>query len=388
MAVIKKYWIFLFLFSFCFSTAKADYDFVADKLKQIENYRQDLYEIDNMLKENDLSIINYQQELAQINEELSYIIKFINYVDKSQIADYDLIEDEIEIRNLKEKADNLKENLKNKIVNLYKSGKIYEDQLLLSSKSLNDFKIRLTYLNKFAESRKKEFDNIKETYYLLEDKKRLSFLKSREKLRYILDKKEDQRTLSEKKIIVENNLHDLLNVNDNLVRQRDKILNDIAVLEKIINERFVNPVFKINQVPNYPDSNFSLLKGKLILPVQSVNIIENFGNTFNRLTKTNSFNNGMDVSIAEGSDVKAIANGVVTEVTFLPVLGNIVIVEHENGYKSIYAIVKDISVNVDDEIVAGQIIGKTSQNFRGQSFHFELWKDDVPLDPKQWLRLN
>jgi septal ring factor EnvC (AmiA/AmiB activator) len=386
MAVIKKYWIFLFLF--CFSTAKADYDFVADKLKQIENYRRDLYDIDNMLKGNELSITVYQQELAQINEELSYIIKFISYVDKSQIADYDLIEDEIEIRNLKEKADNLKENLKNKIINLYKSGEIYEDQLLLSSKSLNDFKIRLTYLNKFAESRKKEFDNIKETYYLLEDKKRLSFLKSREKLNYILDKKEDQRTLSEKKIIIENNLHDLINVNDNLIRQRSKILNDIAVLEKIISERVVNPVFRISQIPDYSDSNLSLLKGKLILPVQSVNIIENFGNTFNKLTRTNSFNNGMDVSIAEGSDVRAIANGIVSEITFLPVLGNIIIVEHENGYKSIYAIVKEMNVNIDDEVVAGQIIGKTSQNFRGQSFHFELWKDGIPLDPKQWLRLN
>ena len=168
MAIIKKYWIVLFLL--CFNTAKADYDFVADKLKQIENYKQNLYEIDNMLKANELSISNYQEELAQINEELNYIIKFISYVDKSKIADYDLIEDEIEIRNLKEKADNLKENLKNKIVNLYKSGKNYEDQLLLSSKSLNDFKIKLTYLNKFAESRKKEFDNIRETYYLLEDK--------------------------------------------------------------------------------------------------------------------------------------------------------------------------------------------------------------------------
>jgi murein DD-endopeptidase MepM/ murein hydrolase activator NlpD len=177
-------------------------------------------------------------------------------------------------------------------------------------------------------------------------------------------------------------------VNDNLIRQRSKILNDIAVLEKIISERVVNPVFRISQIPDYSDSNLSLLKGKLILPVQSVNIIENFGNTFNKLTRTNSFNNGMDVSIAEGSDVRAIANGIVSEITFLPVLGNIIIVEHENGYKSIYAIVKEMNVNIDDEVVAGQIIGKTSQNFRGQSFHFELWKDGIPLDPKQWLRLN
>lgn len=385
MAVIKKYYFILFIFFF--NAAYADYDFTADKLKQIENFRQNLYEIDNMLKGNEAAISGYEQELANIDEELSYIIKFISYVDKSKISDYDLIEDEIEIRSLKDKADNLKENLKNKIVNLYKSGSLYEDQLLLSSKSLNDFRIRLTYLNRFAESRKKEFDNIKETYYLLEDKKRLSFLKSREKLRYILDKKEDQRTLSEKKIIIENNLHDLINVNDNLKRQKDKINNDITKLEKIINERLVNPVFRINQVPDYSAQSLDNLKGRLILPVESVNLIEDFGITINKETGTKSFNNGIDVSIAEDSDVKVIADGIVVEVTFLPVLGNFMIIDHGNGFRSVYAIMKDINVNIDDEVIAGQIIGKTSQNFRGQSFHFELWKDDMPLDPKQWVKL-
>lgn len=386
MGIIKKYLFILFILFF--NNAYADYDFIADKLKQVENYKQDLNAIDNMLKENETSISNYEQELAKIDEELSYIIKFISFVDRSKITDYDLIEDEIEIRSLKEKADNLKENLKNKIVNLYKSGSLYEDQLLLSSKSLNDFRIRLTYLNKFAESRKKEFDNIKETYYLLEDKKRLSFLKSREKLKYILDKKEDQRTLSEKKILIENNLHELINVNDNLKRQRDKIYRDITSLEKLINERLVNPVFRINQTPDYTAQSLDNLKGRLILPVQSVNLIEDFGSTYNKETGTRSFNNGIAVSIAEDSEVKSIADGIVIEKTFIPVLGNFVIIDHGNGFRSVYAIMKDINVNIEDEVFAGQIIGKTSQNFRGQSFHFELWKDDAALDPKQWLRLN
>ncbi|MFA5405034.1 MAG: M23 family metallopeptidase, partial [Ignavibacteria bacterium] len=111
-----------------------------------------------------------------------------------------------------------------------------------------------------------------------------------------------------------------------------------------------------------------------------------FGKSINPETKTVTYNNGVDVSISLGSEVKSVADGKVEVISFLPYFGNIIIIQHDDNFRSVYAIVKDINIQINSQVRAGDVIAKTSENNNGQCFHFELWKNNSPLDPKQWIR--
>ena len=130
------------------------------------------------------------------------------------------------------------------------------------------------------------------------------------------------------------------------------------------------------------------MKGRLILPVQSVDIIEDFGTQMNQNTLAVSYNNGIDVSIAKGSEVVSVADGVVESVSYIPSIGDVIIINHGNEYRTVYGLIDNIAVSVGDEVTAGKVIAFTSDNLDGQSFHFELWKDKEPQNPKFWFSRN
>jgi len=234
--------------------------------------------------------------------------------------------------------------------------------------------------------RKKDFDRIRNNQYLLEEKKKIYNLEAREKLDYITKKREDQRTLLEQKILNENTLKSLNYENENLNRQiehKRKMINEIENYLSILKSDFI---YEIDQKIDYAGKPFESLKQKLIIPVQSVNILSDFGESINPETRTITYNNGIDVSIAKGSDVKCVATGVVEDIQFIPTLGNVIIIKHDSIYKTIYATVEDITVTKNSSVNTGMIIAKTSENINGQSFHFELWINNYPTDPKFWFR--
>ena len=96
-------------------------------------------------------------------------------------------------------------------------------------------------------------------------------------------------------------------------------------------------------------------------------------------------NEGIDVSIAENSEVRCIADGIVENIFDIPLYRRVIIVFHNNGYRSIYGLVKNISVSIQSKVKAGEVIAYTSQNLDGQLFHFEIRKNLIPEDPKYWV---
>ena len=99
-----------------------------------------------------------------------------------------------------------------------------------------------------------------------------------------------------------------------------------------------------------------------------------------------SINNGVDFSIAKGSRVYAVASGVVTMLGEIPFYGKIIIITHDNGFRTVYSSLSETNVNVGDNIKLNQVIGKSGETLEGQTMHFELWQNASPLNPREWLR--
>jgi murein DD-endopeptidase MepM/ murein hydrolase activator NlpD len=382
--------IFIFLFLFrVFNSAFADYNFLEDKRKQILLHKIDIENFESKLLNISLELNKLYIDLKKYDEEIAKVSALLLSLDSMNLLSSDKnFLSEVEIINYNKKIDLIKNSYKQKIIWIYKHGQSYNLELLFSSTSLNDLARRIQYLNKISLLRKRDLEKIKYLQFIIDEKDKVLNLGRKEKLKYINEKKDNQKTLTEERFLIENRIQDLKNeseiVNRQIFRKRE-LINKLNIEYNLVQK---DAIYKIDQSVNYKTDDIDSLKGKLILPVNSVNVLYDYGKIINSALGIFTYNNGMDVSIVRGSDVKCIANGFVENIFIVPYLGNVILIKHNGEYRTVYGVIQDLNIKKGETVRAGQIIAKTSENINGQSFHFEFWKGQNPVDPKKWLRIK
>ena len=101
------------------------------------------------------------------------------------------------------------------------------------------------------------------------------------------------------------------------------------------------------------------------------------------------FHKGMDFAVAYGTDVRAAAKGKVIFAGAKGGYGNCVIVAHGNGLATLYGHLSTISVKANDVINVNQVIAKSGNSGRstGPHLHYEVHKNNTPVNPKLFLNL-
>lgn len=131
---------------------------------------------------------------------------------------------------------------------------------------------------------------------------------------------------------------------------------------------------------------FSDLKGKLRLPVVG-ELTNRFGGP---REDTGTPWKGLFIKAREGQPVKAIASGRVVFADWLRGFGNLIIVDHGDGYMSLYADNESLYKQVGEQVKAGDTIA-TVGNSGGNpqtGLYFELRHESKPLDPLNWITLK
>ena len=387
MMIIKTVSNILLLILILINISYGNYNRREDLQNQITVYRYEISNFNEVIKKNLIDINMLNQKLKELNDR---IILLSSLFDKTGDTKGDtkekLLSAEAEFIKYNDKIEKLKSDFKRKVLWLYKSGSDYTLEVLFSSKSFNDFYTRLEYMNKISQLRKNDFLRINQEEIVLEEKKKILNMNKNDFAKYLKEKKDDYRQLMEEKNKIEYSLNAKKDENENLQRQINRKENYISKLQYNINIFPDGYVYKTDSTINYNNRPFDSLKGLLILPVQSVDIIFDFGKSIDPVTRTILNNNGADVSISLGSEVKCVADGFVEEIRYIPFYGNTIIINHNNSYRTVYSVLKDINVIVKENIPAGKVIATTGENLNGQSFHFELWNDYTPLDPKPWFK--
>ncbi|MBI5404555.1 MAG: peptidoglycan DD-metalloendopeptidase family protein [Ignavibacteriae bacterium] len=382
---MKIFFPILSFLLFLYASLHADYNYRDDLTRQLNIYKADIEFLNKKIEDAKKLIKQYEMQLSKINDSIVLYTAFTdNNVNPG--SDNKFFTDEVRLIKTRESIEKMKADFHKRILWLYKHGSDYNTQVLFSSKSLNDFYVRLEYLNKISEMRKKDFDRLKRELSVLEEKKRLSKMNRDEYSRFMQEKKDSRKILLERKSAAEKVISELKDEIEMNGRQIERKLNFTDKIERELFNYNVSAIYKIDQSITYKNLQFGETKGRLIFPVQSVNIISDFGKSTNPETKSVSYNNGMDVSVAKGSEVRCIADGKVELIYYIPYFGNVIIINHDGNYRSVYAIVKDINVSTYQIVRAGSLIARTGENNNGQCFHFELWKDNSPLDPKLWIK--
>ena len=100
---------------------------------------------------------------------------------------------------------------------------------------------------------------------------------------------------------------------------------------------------------------------------------------------------GIDIASVEGEefDVQASLSGTVTEVKEDPILGNVVIMSHENEVMTYYSSLGEVSVKAGSKIKQGETIGTAGKNLFGKDngthVHFEIRKDSKEINPESYF---
>lgn len=113
-----------------------------------------------------------------------------------------------------------------------------------------------------------------------------------------------------------------------------------------------------------------------------------FGYRTDPFTGRRSWHSGVDFAAKHGSDVVSVAAGVVTWAESRHGYGELVEINHGNGYKTRYAHNSEIKVKVGEVVKRGQVIALVGSSGRatGPHVHFEVYKNDRRVDPASYIR--
>ena len=96
-------------------------------------------------------------------------------------------------------------------------------------------------------------------------------------------------------------------------------------------------------------------------------------------------NRGIDILVEPNTSVRAIFQGEVTGI--LDVMGTKVLMIRHGEYLSVYQNLASVNVKKGDKVSTKQTVGTVAKSSTNNTYelHFEVWKNNVYLNPNQWL---
>jgi murein hydrolase activator len=139
----------------------------------------------------------------------------------------------------------------------------------------------------------------------------------------------------------------------------------------------------IEAVPFDPNAPFAQLRGKLAWPVAG-----RIGVNYGALLAGGLRSTGVEIEAERGADVHAVHEGRVVYADWLPGRGLLIILDHGNGYYSLYGHNEQLFRQAGTRVKAGETIA-TAGDTGGRKepgLYFEIRRAGKPVDPRGWFR--
>ncbi len=169
--------------------------------------------------------------------------------------------------------------------------------------------------------------------------------------------------------------------NNNLLQEIDLKLNELKSKLKLQNTSFDELLIIANNKKDY------LAKIPAIQPVsnkQLDRIGSGFGYRTDPFYRTSRFHAGIDFTAPRGVDVYSTADGTIKEIRHeIWGYGQHIIIDHGNGFTTLYAHLSKISVKAGTKVKRGQLIGLVGSTGKSTAphLHYEVRKDGEPINP-------
>ena len=368
--------------------------------RQIKAFERDLSSADEEEKISLQALENLDNQI-QLHKEVIRQTEISQKKLAGQIADT-----KRELEETKRDLEAIKNSFARYAVGIYKFGVKRDLEVIFSSGSFNQALVRAEYINRFEEAGKIKIQDISEK------QEQIAQLQTELDARFAENEKllEQRRTQAkimegrrlQREALIAKLRKDKRRLQSQIAQRQAQAKNLQDAIQKMLfaEEEAIRHAREgkasvpseqkntSNNVSAYTEikGDFEKYKGNLPWPVQEGVIIKTFGESENKDLKIITFNNGVDIASSVGTTVFAVAQGVVSQIGFLPTFGNIVIVRHANAYLTVYANLSEVKVAKGESVSAGQalgVVGKSSQG--GGLIHFEVWHGRNKYDPELWL---
>jgi septal ring factor EnvC (AmiA/AmiB activator) len=449
---------YLLLAVFLLAPASANQTDIKRKDQQLKRLRAEIQQYEQQIEESE------KKEKATLGR-LDIIEKKANLVrtlleglrEEEQLLRTSIDNSRETVSQLEKQLSFLKNHYANYVSSVYKYGKVYDLETILSSNSINQLYIRIEYLKRFSEQRKKDLekivskkDQIEIEHSTLQEKLSMEQQLISEKIKEenALNKTKERRSNALKEIREDKSqLKEVLTRKitaakqlENLVAQlieqerirkeraereekerKERIARERAAqrererLARIEREKELAELKRKNDIARAKEKEREIAeanrravqrekeyeieatrvelvlrplnerKGKLTWPVSGGRVVAEFGNQVHPVMKTITTNTGIDIATKENTPVKCVADGEVALIHWLPSYGNLIIINHSHGYRTVYAHLSEMSVVTGQQIKEGTVIAKSGESVSGNLLHFEVWKEKDKQNPREWL---
>jgi septal ring factor EnvC (AmiA/AmiB activator) len=280
----------------------------------------------------------------------------------------------------------IKDNYKERSINIYKKKDTKMNNSIFTANSFSQAVYRIKYYNILSNINREMLGKLKTTQFYNEKKKieikqllnnADSDKKSKENELNSLDKKKKYQ----EKLLVELQ-KEKQSIQEEITKQNTQI-NALEQLRKtILEQKKQYDTEQLNQLKKIR-SNIKEFKGKLIWPVDG-KIVKGFGPQWNPKLNTTLHNPGVDIAAKPNASVRSVFDGLITTITFISGYGTTVIIDHNDGYFTVFTHLDNLLVTKNMLVEEGQRIGFISKE--SQVVHFEIWGNNQTLNPKEWLK--
>lgn len=167
------------------------------------------------------------------------------------------------------------------------------------------------------------------------------------------------------------------------IKNEGQEVDRLAAQEKDLSRLIAELTSILSDYPISSEQPFSEHKGRLTWPVAGT-LLHDFGQPRGG---ANLKWNGVVLAAPRGREVRAIYHGRVAFADWLAGLGLLVIVDHGEGYMTLYGYNETILKNAGDWVAPGDVIATVGDS-GGQSqasLYFELRRGKQPVNPRQWV---
>jgi len=174
----------------------------------------------------------------------------------------------------------------------------------------------------------------------------------------------------------------LVSLRERISREGEEV-ERLAAQEKDLTRLIAELTSILSDYPISSEEPFSDHKGKLTWPVAGT-LLHDFGQPRGGGNMTW---NGVVMETPRGTEVRAIYHGRIAFADWLAGMGLLVIVDHGEGYMTLYGYNETILKKAGDWVAPGDVIATVGDS-GGQSeagLYFELRKGTQPVNPRRWI---
>ena len=397
------------LFSSAFAVSSSD---IQDELDALEKRADEIdaqkNELQAQIDANDEKTVNVVDQRAQVDHEVTLIYQQVQNLNE-QLRQYNLLiaEKQAELDDLQAQQNDLLEHYKQRLRAMQEQGDISYWAVIFRANSFSEMLNRISMVEEIAKSDQRMMEEIRTLASdVLSAKETLAAEKvtveeKKTELAAAEEELEAKRAESEK-------LLDELIANAELLdadmekydAMKNELAEEIAQKEKEYNEK-VEAERRAQEEANKNNNGGgstggstgggSTGDGSFLYPLpRSCGswCTSPYGYRYHPISGTYTFHSGVDLAASGGTPIYASKSGTVTTAAYAQYSwGNYVVINHGDGYSTLYAHMRYYAVSVGEHVNQGDVIGYvgTTGNSNGNHLHFNVYYNGSLQNPFDYV---